>query len=83
MDDEFGDKVAEILTKAGAKVITCRSVIKILGNTNVGQISFETEGDEMYVVHQLHLRVGGSQYKKSFTCRTSLSLPKLNEKPPL
>ncbi len=56
---------------------------KILGNTNVGQISFETEGDEMYVVHQLHLRVGGSQYKKSFTCRTSLSLPKLNEKPPL
>jgi NADPH-dependent 2,4-dienoyl-CoA reductase/sulfur reductase-like enzyme len=38
MDGEFGEKVREILEKEGGKVITGKSVHKILGNKNVSSV---------------------------------------------
>ena len=55
---------------------------KILGNTNIGQVTFEKVGNETYVVHQLHLNSGDPK-KKTFTRRTLLTPPSISKKPSL
>lgn len=41
MDEEFGEKVAGLLTGAGATVITGKSIVKILGKTKVSGVELD------------------------------------------
>ena len=54
---------------------------KIVGNTNIGEVTFKKVGSQTFVVHQMHI-LSGPQ-KRIFLCETALTPPPATERPVL
>ena len=56
MDNEFGEKITDLLCKEGVKVITGKSIVKVLGNTLVNAV--ELDDKSLVVCDLLIVAVG-------------------------